>query len=193
VAHDDAGTTSEDTALVVDAAHGVLANDSDVDGDPLAAVLATGPAHGTLTLNANGSFTYTPAADFNGADTFSYRASAAALDSAPAMVAITVMPVNAAPAFTKGPDEQVTENTGPQTIPGWATAITAGPPDESSQALTFLISADTPSLFSAQPGITPSGTLTFTSAQNATGSAIVTVRLRDDGGTASGGVDTSAP
>ena len=46
------------------AAPGVLANDTDPDGDPLTAVLVTGPSHGTLTLNANGSFTYTPAANY---------------------------------------------------------------------------------------------------------------------------------
>ena len=48
-------------------APGVLANDTDVDGDPLTAVLVAGPAHGTLTLNANGSFTYAPTANYNGA------------------------------------------------------------------------------------------------------------------------------
>ena len=56
-------------------APGVLGNDSDPDGDPLTAVLVTGPSHGSLTLNANGSFSYTPAADFAGSDSFTYRAS----------------------------------------------------------------------------------------------------------------------
>ena len=70
----DAHTTAEDTVLTVPAP-GVLGNDSDPDGDPLTAVLVTGPSHGTLTLNANGSFSYTPAADFTGSDSFTYRAS----------------------------------------------------------------------------------------------------------------------
>ena len=52
----------------------MLANDTDVDGDALTAVLVTGPAHGTLTLNADGSFTYTPDANYNGADSFTYSA-----------------------------------------------------------------------------------------------------------------------
>jgi hypothetical protein len=73
VAVADSFTTNEDTALVI-AAPGVLANDSDVDGDALTSVLVTGPAHGTLTLNANGSFTYTPDANYNGADSFTYKA-----------------------------------------------------------------------------------------------------------------------
>ena len=57
------------------AAPGVLGNDADPDGNPLTATLVTGAGHGSLTLNANGSFTYTPAANFNGTDTFTYRAS----------------------------------------------------------------------------------------------------------------------
>ena len=64
---------NEDTALVI-AAPGVLANDSDVEGDALTAVLVSGPANGTLALNADGSFTYTPAANYNGADSFTYKA-----------------------------------------------------------------------------------------------------------------------
>jgi hypothetical protein len=47
-------------------------NDTDADGDTLTAILGTGPANGTLTLNANGSFTYTPNANFNGPDSFTY-------------------------------------------------------------------------------------------------------------------------
>ncbi len=69
---------------------GVLLNDSDPDGDPLTAVLVTGPAHGTLTLNADGSFTYTPSANFVGVDSFTYRASDGTLTSNVATVSITV-------------------------------------------------------------------------------------------------------
>ena len=66
--------TAADIPLVVPAAQGVLANDTDRDGDPLTAVRQDGPQHGTLTLAADGSFRYVPAADFNGRDGFSYRA-----------------------------------------------------------------------------------------------------------------------
>ncbi len=79
------------------AAPGVLGNDSDPDGDPLTAVLVTGPSHGSLTLNANGSFSYTPAADFTGADSFSYRASDGTLTSNVATVTLNVTAVNDAP------------------------------------------------------------------------------------------------
>lgn len=60
--------------LTVSASSGLLANDLSTSGQPLTAVLATGPAHGTLTLNADGSFIYTPTGNFVGVDTFSYQA-----------------------------------------------------------------------------------------------------------------------
>ena len=67
VAVNDAFSVDEDNVLNVSAS-GVLANDSDVDADPLTAVLVTSPSSGTLTLSFDGSFTYTPNADFNGSD-----------------------------------------------------------------------------------------------------------------------------
>ena len=69
----DSYTTAEDTGLTAPPISGVLANDTDADGDPLTATVVTGPAHGDLVLNSDGSFTYTPDANFNGADAFTYR------------------------------------------------------------------------------------------------------------------------
>src|SRR6185503_1020255 len=69
VARSDTFQTSEDTPLVVPAG-GVLANDADVEGTPLAASLATAPSNGLVSLNADGSFTYTPNPNFNGVDSF---------------------------------------------------------------------------------------------------------------------------
>ena len=68
----------------------VLTNDRDPEGKPLTAALVTGPTKGTLTLNANGTFTYRPNAGFIGTDTFTYRASDGALQSNLATVTITV-------------------------------------------------------------------------------------------------------
>src|SRR5207249_6090059 len=87
VAANDSFTTDEDTALTV-TAPGVLGNDTDVDGPVLTAVVVTGPSHGTLALNANGSFTYTPAANFNGPDSFTYKANDGQADSNVATVAL---------------------------------------------------------------------------------------------------------
>jgi hypothetical protein len=59
IAGDDAYATAENTKLTI-AAPGVLGNDTDADGDPLRATVVSGPAHGSLTLNDDGSFAYTP-------------------------------------------------------------------------------------------------------------------------------------
>ena len=68
VAVDDAATTAEDTAVSI----AVLANDTDLDGDTLTVSAATAPAHGTATVNADGTITYTPAANYHGTDSFTY-------------------------------------------------------------------------------------------------------------------------
>jgi len=99
VAANDSYTTDEDTGLSV-AVPGVLGNDTDADGNPLTASVVSGPTHGTLTLNADGSFTYTPSANFNGVDSFSYRVSDGVANSNAAVVSITVNAVNDPPVVT---------------------------------------------------------------------------------------------
>jgi VCBS repeat-containing protein len=93
VGSDDAVQTDEDVAVSGD----VLANDSDIDGDTLTATLLVGPAHGVLALNTNGTFTFTPVADFHGADGFTYQVADGAGGTSAAAVAIVVAPVNDAP------------------------------------------------------------------------------------------------
>lgn len=82
---------------------GVLANDTDVENSPLTAIKITDPAHGTVTLNANGGFTYTPSQSFYGVDSFTYRANDGTDNSAPATVSLTVL---ARPAITAPPGQQ---------------------------------------------------------------------------------------
>src|SRR6185312_15691234 len=89
-AGNDAYSTAINTALSV-TAPGVLANDSDPNNAPLTAVLVAGPAHGTLTLNANGSITYTPATNFFGTDSFTYRAADGPFTSNLATVSLSVV------------------------------------------------------------------------------------------------------
>jgi uncharacterized repeat protein (TIGR01451 family) len=88
-AANDSYSTNENTALSVPAS-GVLTNDTDVDSPTLNAVPVTNPTHGTLTLNSNGSFTYTPQAGFSGTDSFTYKANDGSLDSNTATVTINV-------------------------------------------------------------------------------------------------------
>lgn len=95
-ADDEADTVDEDGTLVV-AAPGVLGNDIDADRDPLTAHLLGGVSSGSLTLNPDGSFSYSSAADFNGSDSFTYRAFDGIAYSDAATVTLTVNPVNDAP------------------------------------------------------------------------------------------------
>ncbi len=185
--------TNEDTPLPVT----LTGSDVETPSGSLIFNISVPPTHGTLS-GTGANRTYTPNLNYNGPDSFKFTVtdtgdgSSPALTSAEATVSITVNAVNDAPSFTKGPDQTVNGAVA-QTITNWATNISAGPPDESGQSLTFLVSNNNNAIFSAQPAISPTGTLTYTPAYGFDGSATVTVRLQDNGGTALGGVDTSAP
>ena len=199
VTGNDSYSVNEDGTLNVPAA-GVLANDADAPsqgiapaGYGLTAELLGNPANGTAQVNGDGSISYAPHENFNGTDTFTYRAR----DGRPGnfttgTITVTVNAVNDVPSFIKGADQSVPEDAGLQLVPGWASEINPGAANESSQALEFLVTNDNNALFSTQPAISAGGTLTYQSAQDRDGVATVTVRLRDNGGTANGGVDTSA-
>ena len=93
---DDAYSVDDDDTLNV-AAPGVLGNDNDPDGDMLTASLVSGPTHGVLTLNADGSFSYTPNHDFEGVDSFTYAVSDGLGGTDTATVTITVDDSNEPP------------------------------------------------------------------------------------------------
>ena len=92
---DDDYTTAEDIPLILDAP-GVIHNDLDIENDNLSVIIQNEPAHGSLELNIDGSFTYTPTLNFNGVDTFTYNLSDGYL-TASATATITVTAVNDAP------------------------------------------------------------------------------------------------
>src|SRR4029077_2994342 len=152
------------------------------------AVSSSGTLTYTLASNANGSATITLVLKDNGG-----TANGGVDTSAAQTFTITVTAVNDAPSFTKGANQTVLEDAGAQTVATWATAISAGPADESAQTLTFQVTANTnAALFAVAPAVSPTGTLTYTPAANANGSATITLVLKDNGGVANGGVDTSA-
>src|SRR5207237_5218229 len=100
-------------------------------------------------IAANGTLTYTPAANVNGSATITVRLHDAGgiagggLDtSAPQAFTITVTAVNDAPSFVKGANQAVNEDGGAQSVAAWASALSAGPADESAQALDFIVSND---------------------------------------------------
>jgi VCBS repeat-containing protein len=113
VANADSYSTNEDTILTVPAV-GVLTNDTDVDGNPLTSVLVSTPANGSVTLNANGSFSYAPNTDWNGADSFTYGASDGTLPSNTVTVSITVNAVNDPPVAN--PDSYTVNEDAPLSI-----------------------------------------------------------------------------
>jgi large repetitive protein len=147
-----------------------------------------------------GTLTYTPAGDANGVATVTVTArddggtaNGGVDSSSPATFTLTVLPVNDAPTFNPGGDQLAVSLLGAQTVPGWASGLSAGPSDESSQSVSFTVSTDAPGLFVTQPAIAPDGTLTYTPRLLGLGVATVTVQAVDSGGTASGGVDSSPP
>ncbi|MEN9574272.1 MAG: Hemolysin, plasmid [Verrucomicrobiota bacterium] len=151
-------------------------------------------------LAADGTLTFTLAAATNGSATVTVIAQDSGgtanggVDATTNSFTITVAGVNHAPSFALAtPTVTVLEDSGSASTTTYATSISAGPAGEASQVVTFTVTNDANALFLVQPAIGTNGTLTFTPALNAYGSATVTVIAQDDGGTANGGVDTSAP
>ena len=105
---------------------GVLNNDSDADGDSLSAELSSGPTHGTLTLAANGGFTYLATSGYSGSDSFSYRATDGIAFSSTTVVSMNVSS-SGSPTPTPAPTPTPTPTSTPTPIPTPAPATTATP------------------------------------------------------------------
>lgn len=175
----------------------VLANDAAPSPGAIKQLVSvTDPLHGVVIQAGNG-IQYKPAADFVGTDMFTYTARSSYADEFDLSMAdtttvmVTVTAVNDGPSFAKGPDQEANDESGLISVDGWAKEIAAGPANEAGQVLSFLVSASDTELFSVQPAIDSSGRLTYTPAMNAEGTAVVSVVLRDDGGTENDGSDTS--
>ena len=196
-AADDAVTVDEDSGATILA---VLANDTDPNGnlDPASANTACGscsmPNNGLLTNNGNGTFNYTPDADFFGADSFVYEVCDTDPACSTATVNITIDAVNDPPVFTAGPDPSFPAgSSGPQSIPDWPQNIDLGP-NEIQAVSSYAVAtvSDPDGILAGAVTINAAGDLSFT-LTGASGSANLEATLTDDGGTANGGQDTSAP
>jgi hypothetical protein len=179
VAVDDTGSTAEDTSLTI----GVLANDTDADGDSLAIAATTLPAHGTVVNNGNGTVSYTPASNYNGPDSFNYTVSDGKGGTDSGTVNITVTPVNDAPL---------------------ANADSATTPEDAQVAINILANDSDPDgdTLTTAPGTAPAHGVVFYNPTNQTalyrpntdynGPDSFTYRLLDGkGGTASGTVSVT--
>ena len=170
-------------------APGVLDNDSDPDDDPLSPVRVSGPSHGTLTLNANGSFIYTPAADYHGTDSFTYRANDGTLDSNEATVMITITAINDSPTLTVAAGGTCGRDDHSGTF-----KLTVADVESSAGDLTLSIDASSNAMVvpTGNVDLTGSGairTMSVSTVDGRSGTAILTVKVSD--GQASGSVEVT--
>ncbi len=135
IARPDRYEFDEDTSVSTAAFDGVLGNDSDIDTTVLTTVLVRGPSHGTLQLNSNGSFTYVPAANFFGTDTFTYRATDGSAQSDEVTVTLVVQPVED-PLGIAPVDDQLSLAGSPL-----AFQIVATDPDSPNQQFLYALGA----------------------------------------------------
>ena len=158
------------------------------------ALFSAGPS-----VSTNGNLTYTPAANINGTSTFQVTVqdnggtSNGGIDTSDAQTfTITVNAVNDAPALDAISDPAaILEDAGQQTVN--FSGISAGPADESGQTLTVTATSNNTALI-PDPTVTytspdATGSLSYTPVGNANGSAVITVKVQDNGGTANGGAD----
>ena len=163
----DTAETDEDVPVTID----VLGNDSDPDGDPLTVTGGSAP-NGTVTVNADGTITYTPAPDFNGTDIITYTVADGQGGSATSTVTVTVNPVNDAPVAAD--DTVSTAFNTPVTV-----AVLANDSDIDGDLLAI---SGTPTTADGTVTVNPDGTLTFTPAAGFVGTAVIDYAITDPDG-----------
>ncbi|MBN7795250.1 Ig-like domain-containing protein [Parahaliea mediterranea] len=151
----DEYAVSEDTPLSVVAGGGVLSNDTDPEGDPLQAELVDDAAHGGLVLNADGSFDYTPGADYVGTDTFTYRASDGLQFSSLAQVSLVVGDVADAPLAV---DDTYLAVPGESLAVAAGSGVLANDTDVDSVTLQAVLEAG---VSNGQLSLSPDGSFTY--------------------------------
>ncbi len=172
---DDAATTDEDEAVVID----VLSNDLDADGDTLTVTSATAGANGSTVVNGDGTVTYTPSAGFSGVDTFTYTVSDGEGGEATATVTVTVEAVNAAPVAV---DDAATTNAGTAVT----VAVLANDSDEDGD--TLVVTSATAGA-NGSTVVNGDGTVTYTPSAGFSGVDTFTYTVSDgEGGEATANV-----
>jgi hypothetical protein len=167
-AANDTATTTEDTPVTIS----VLGNDSDIDGDPLTVTVASA-ANGMVTINPDGTISYTPNANFNGTDTITYTIFDGNGGISTATVTVTVIPANDPPVATN--DAATTNEDTPVTIP-----VLANDSDIDGDPLT-VTAASSPN---GMVTINPDGTIVYTPNPNFNGTDIISYTISDgQGGT----------
>jgi subtilisin len=187
VANNDSATTPEDTAADVN----VLANDTDPDVDSLGVSSVTTPAHGSASINADGTVRYTPSANYNGADSFNYTITDGNGNSASAGVSLTVNPVNDAPVAN---DDSAATSPGT----GVNVAVLANDSDVDGDALsvwaygqgtngTVTAGADDSLVYTPNSGFTGTDTFTYYASDGPvlSNQATVTVTVAESASTVS--------
>ena len=179
----DGYTTNEDQPVTaVLGVDDLLLNDSDTEGDPLTVntTPVSGPGNGTLVLNSDGTFTYTPDADFNGTDSFTYEIADGNGGTSQAVVTIVVNADNDAPT-TSGIADVTVDEDAPNTTIDLLGAF--GDVEDGAGGLTFTVAANTdPGLFNSTFINDLAGNITLVYAANANGTADITIRATDTGG-----------
>jgi hypothetical protein len=198
---------AQSVTLTEDLAQGITLVGSDVEKAPLTYTVVQPPTKGVLS-GSGSARTYTPNPNEYGSDRFTYKVTASGQDSETVTVALSIISVNDAPSFEIPKSTTVTgDNTTPvvvsdyvvnatedtfMSVPDFATKISSGPSNEFLQTVKLVLNVTlNPELFAIAPAISADGTLTFTPASDANGTAKVEVFAQDDGGTADGGVDRS--
>lgn len=174
---------------------GTLVGDDD---DAFSYFIVATPTKGQLVLQAGGQYFYSPNADANGTDTFSFRTTDGVQSSNVATVTISIAAINDKPSFALSPavlPEHPQGTSGQQTRNGILANIDFGPPDEdATQAIASVQAFETfdPANILTNVAISNAGVLTYTLSGNA-GLARVSVSITDNGGTLNGGQATSDP
>jgi VCBS repeat-containing protein len=175
VANTDPATTNEDTPVIV----AVLANDTDADGNALSVTNKTDGAHGTVVINPDNTVTYTPDANYNGSDNFTYTASDGLGGNTVGTVNVTINPVNDPPVAVS--DSANTTQDVPVTIP-----VLVNDTDVENDPLSV---TGTTNPVHGTVVINPDNTVTYTPASGYSGADSFGYTISDGhGGTASASV-----